>query len=86
MSAQDGGPAFPVPRAVDAEGFVRFHDHGMSMREYYAGKALQGLCANSGGPFQRCERSGWTLVNTTFDNIADQCFELADAMLKARES
>ncbi len=76
----DGGPAFPLSR----ESSISKNYEGMTLRDYFAAKALQGLCANPGGPFQACDQSGWRIVNCTFDQIADEAYGMADAMLTAR--
>ena len=63
----DGGPAFPVPSlAVDS---------GMTLRDYFAAAALQGLIASRGS------------MSTRFlaEDDASYVFEIADAMIKARE-
>jgi len=40
----DGGPAFPTPRVVREDGEVlQWESYGMSLRDYFAAKALQGL-------------------------------------------
>ena len=58
-----GGPAFPYGTAYA----------GMTLRDYFAAKAMQGICAS--GP-----TSDWS--NT---RIAVEAYEMADAMLKARQ-
>lgn len=58
----------------------------LTIRDYFAAKALQGLCANSGGPFQANNMSGWAIVNCDIDDIAAESYKLADAMLRAREA
>ena len=40
MSKNNGGPAFPVPNLQDDEDF-----NGMTMRDYFAAKAMQGIMA-----------------------------------------
>ena len=60
------------------------HVEANTDRDMFAGLALQGLCANSGGPFQASPASGWALVNCTIDAVAQEAYSLADAMLKAR--
>lgn len=62
-----GGAAFPT-----------YNDHvylGMSLRDYFAAKALQGLIADP----------NIFLDNTEFA-IAHDAYVIADAMLKAREA
>lgn len=83
MSKQAFEPAFPTKE----ENYEKlWSSAGMSMRDYMAAKALQGLCANPGGPFQANDMSGWAIVNCELDDIATESYKLADAMLKAREA
>ena len=42
----DGGPAFPVPYSNEADGPMVMPTTGMTLRDYFAAKALQGLLAN----------------------------------------
>lgn len=77
MDTQPDQPAFPRTYAADGH-------NGMLLRDYFAAQALAGLCANPGGPFQACDRSGWTMVNCGPNHIARQCYELADAMMAER--
>ena len=88
---EDGGPAFPVadydhqvfqPKDVPE---ARRLLSGMTLRDYFAAKAMQGLCANPGAAFQANPRSGWGLVNCELENVAVLSYSIADAMLKARE-
>ena len=59
-----GGPAFPIEKPP-------FHN-GMSLRDYFAAKALQGVMACNG-------------VYEDEKKLARWCYEQADAMLEARE-
>lgn len=61
-----GGPAFPAMHFDLAES-----EHGMTLRDYFAGKALQGLLAAT-----RTDRS---------DILAKDAYNMADAMLEARK-
>jgi len=65
---KDGGPAFP--QHIDG---VHYAEAGMSLRDYFAAKAMNGICAASPG-------SEWTDAR-----IAQGAYELADAMLAERE-
>jgi hypothetical protein len=49
---------------------------GMTLRDYFAAAALQGFCAN---------QNSFPTKNEHFENLADDSFKAADAMLKARE-
>ena len=48
----DGGPAFPAPqfavhKDVDQEKILQIGSlQGMTLRDYFAAKAMQGMCAN----------------------------------------
>ena len=61
----NGGPAFPSENPIE---FVT----GMSLRDYFAAKALCGLCADGA-------TSGTKAVD-----IAEECYMLADFMLRER--
>jgi hypothetical protein len=62
-----GGPAFPVH--ADERNITRY---GMTLRDYFAAKAMQGICAS--GPTNEWSNS----------RLAAEAYDLADAMLKAR--
>ena len=64
-----GGPAFPTEH-TDTSGLY----DGMSLRDFFAAKAMQGFMANKSNPMR-------------FDpeNDASWAYTIADAMLKARE-
>ena len=72
-NSRNGGPAFPVHPEIIPH---RDHDFaGMSLRDYFAAKAMQGMA----GSHAYCER-GWDQAD-----LAGQAYEIADAMLKARD-
>ena len=78
MSTNDGGPAFPVIPPLDkgssASAFCYpYPDAGMTLRDYFAAKAMQGICASDIGQ------------NMTSGRIVSGSYEISDAMLKARE-
>ncbi|HDR9165782.1 TPA: hypothetical protein QDB28_006259 [Burkholderia vietnamiensis] len=64
----DGGPAFPVTfeNSTRADGF------GMSLRDYFAAKAMQGMLANT-------DMTGDRKVD-----IVREAYGFADEMLRAR--
>lgn len=66
-----GGPAFP---GLHPSAECRFKEEGMTLRDYFAAKVLQGICAS--GP-----ASEWSNPR-----LATEAYDLADAMLKARET
>ena len=70
MTQANGGPAFPLPLS-DA---LRWNDseyHGMTLRDYFAAKAMQGFIVGVNVPRAH--------------NIARISYEIADAMLEARK-
>ena len=78
MSNKDkGGPAFPVHPDMAAQlGCVpSSSDAGMSLRDYFAAKAMQTFL----------DSVGWKSDQKWFDEIAEGAYKTADAMLKARE-
>lgn len=68
MSEKTGGPAFPSMR-YEFGG----EDDGMTLRDYFAAKAMQGLIACGG------------VSDTTAKWIAEIAYCYADAMLAERE-
>lgn len=91
MSNKTGGRAFPCDSIVERDEVGHLHGFevssgGMTLRDYFAAKALQGLCANPGGPFQSNDMNGWATVNCDLNDIAVESYKLADAMLLAREA
>ena len=76
MSEQNtGGPAFPFVDSHDAPSHS-----GMTLRDYFAAKAMQGLLSSIGE---------WTtgIPNVEFsESVAEDAYWIADAMLKAREA
>ena len=51
---------------------------GMDLRDYFAAKAMQGICAGK-------DEAG-TLVHHGYEWIASESYAIADAMIKAREN
>lgn len=75
----DGGPAFPVIGG-HSQSFGPFGETdnltiGMSLRDYFAAKAMQGFCV---------EVQMWP--SDKFKIWAEKAYECADAMLAAREA
>lgn len=72
-----GGPAFPS----------KFHngwgepEKGMTLRDYFAAKAMQGLLAS-----HWCEVAREMTPSTGERTLADDAYAIANAMLKAREA
>lgn len=78
MAKHDGGPAFPYsalepdPETRQLVGSIYADSHGMSLRDYFAAKALAAMVTNS-------ETLG------TAAQLAPIAYRYADAMLKERE-
>ena len=73
---KDGGPAFPRPISrdgTDARADMFHAQDGMSLRDWFAGQALKIAARNFGR------------LPDTAPVLAEYCYEIADAMLKARE-
>lgn len=78
MSRETGGYAFPIPNA-DYQTFqpetideYKRIQSGMTLRDYFAAKAMQGRLANP----------DWLASD---EKTAVDAYQIADAMLKARE-
>lgn len=66
MSNNTGGPAFPAPAGVQ-----HITEQGMTLRDYFAAKAMQGMLAAS--------------ENYSTSELALYAYDVADAMLRQRE-
>jgi hypothetical protein len=64
-----GGPAFP---STHPHG----QDEGMTLRDYFAAKAMQGLLVATVTPI-----TVWSQ-----DDVAETAYNMADAMLEARQA
>lgn len=73
--------AFPTP-ILGSEGTLLGCVHGMSLRDWFAGMALNGKLASESADFI-C-RGNADKGLTREDVMAIDCYKLADAMLKAR--
>ena len=71
MNKETGGPAFP---STHHNGWGE-PEKGMTLRDYFAAKALQGMLAGALTP-----DSIWSQ-----DQVSDTAYAWADSMLKARE-
>jgi hypothetical protein len=70
MTKDTGGPAFPAPAGVS-----HITEQGMTLRDYFAAKAMQAEISFSG--YFDSERNP--------ESIAERSYEIADVMLKARK-
>lgn len=75
MSNKTGGPAFPQSGVCTPEinswDSEDFGGRGLTLRDYFAAKAMQGRLANP----------DWLCSD---DRTATEAYQLADAMLRAR--
>lgn len=69
---KDGGPAFPFP-IRDRRGDVVDVHPGMSLRDYFAGQAVQWILAND---------DAWV----DYPDVAKSAYAIADAMITARSA
>ena len=63
-------PAFPI--VVDYGDGVKYQT-GMTLRDYFAAKAMQGMLSENSG------------IRYPTDELVDFAYKVADAMMKARE-
>lgn len=85
----DGGPAFPVPPGAatftgdprDGAGYEP-SQAGMSLRDFFAGMALQGMMANEIATKVMCDCGS---PDDAAALIATACYDFSDAMLAARK-
>jgi len=73
MAKDNGGPAFPVVGENGPYGEGDFITVGMSLRDYFAAKAMQAM-------FNFPDYKDWS-----YFAISTHAYKLADAMLKASE-
>ena len=69
--------AFPIP-------FETHHD-GMTLRDYFAAKAMKEIMAQAYELEQECWTDGDFSFPDTMCSLAKEAYKWADAMLKARE-
>ena len=86
MSIKDGGPAYPVPDLHMPDGQIQFGSYGMSLRDHFAGLAMQGILS---APIEI--QKAWIELSqengvAQQDAISGAAYEYADAMLRSREA
>ena len=74
MTTNTGGPAFPVQSAAD------WQAHGMTLRDYFAAKAMTTMF------YPAIMESIRTDEDLDCLKVAGFAYQMADAMLKAREA
>ena len=73
MNKETGGPAFPT-EAYDWKRQTTVREEGMTLRDYFAARALQNFRDQIGSQSDQ----EW------FEQMAQGAYRMADAMLKAR--
>jgi hypothetical protein len=68
-------PAFPTETATH-------YYHGMTLRDWFAGQALQGILAHGAVNYRI---NGVPIAEDITEHIGCACFGIADAMLAARK-
>lgn len=88
MSAiKDGGPAFPRPSGNNGltsaeEHYSSQEQDGMSLRDYFAAKTLNGLLSDADSIAAFREKYGARVP----EHLAAACYSFADAMVAEREA
>ena len=80
-----GGPAFPAEEDTEYPSAVITNKHqGMTLRDYFAAKVLQGLMAGR----WKADMHGipYDAYRADADEWAKSAYHFADAMLKARQA
>lgn len=72
---KDGGPAFPIQFHVSPNSEI---NHGMSLLDYFAAKAMQAKIIS-------CGSMGVSLTSNNVQHFANESYVIAAAMLKARK-
>ena len=81
---EGGGPAFPCETVgTDKHGEYRLPYQGMTLRDYFAAKAMQGVCAGNPEYMPVCADQSDDPSDVVL--IARTAYAMADAMLAARE-
>ena len=83
MTTATGGPAFPCAEwldTIDPSAVNPMHHQGMTLRDYFAAKAMQGFVMDDVLCKEAATEPEW------YVNIAEASYKMADAMLKARKA
>jgi len=75
MNEQSGGSAFPWTE-LRTDGSIHAQYFGMSLRDYFAAKALQGLLV--------APKEGWPKELQAISSVSQAAYRMADAMLAER--
>lgn len=80
MDRDTGGPAFPVKQ--NAGGGSSLNSNGMTLRDYFAAKAMQGYLANA-WQAETLDSLGES-AGEQMATVAEISYLMSDAMLRAR--
>lgn len=88
----NGGPAFPKPAGHNGLTSIDEHrgnepEDGMSLRDYFAAKAMHAELVTNGVPGEACEaliEAAEKANRSPEDQMAFNAYEMADAMLRAK--
>ena len=72
-----GGPAFPTD-AYDLERQTTVREEGMTLRDYFAAKAMQKMLGSE-------VEAKWMLNTFNTTSVSEAAYRMADSMLKARK-
>jgi hypothetical protein len=75
----DGGPAFPV--ANDSEKFYNCFKTGMTLRDYFAAKAMSDVMRQ----WRDTRDEDGSAFDIDCPLMAEDCYMMADAMIEARK-
>jgi len=78
----DNSPAFPTSNWTQMAPYSNGYNEGMTLRDYFAAKAMQAFI--SAYPCQAIDGEDGG-IPTDAESISGDAYEMADAMLKARE-
>lgn len=83
-------PAFPFNELNQQTGLVHVQHFGMTLRDYFAAKAMQAVLSRDLAPAVTGNRLlKWAEVRVDdpyYPRVASKAYQVADAMLKAREA
>jgi hypothetical protein len=77
MSKETGGPAYPSANEVEFGNVMTKGHPGMTLRDWFAGQALQGLCKDTAWDYAR------GICNA---ELIKRSWVIADAMIAAKDA
>lgn len=83
MSIETGGPAFPTESEAQT-GCSTWRYEGMTLRDYFAAKAMQGL-TSSAFNYMKGKGCATDAAMQMMQDIGGVSYRMADAMLAARD-